>query len=75
MPTLEVSCRGCEKVFVPVPADYRAGRWRLCPACRERPAAAASDDTSGTRAERQRTRFPLRFRDRFPAVPGDGDVA
>lgn len=39
MPTLEVSCRMCERIHTPTQDDFRRGIWRVCPRCRDGPAS------------------------------------
>jgi hypothetical protein len=51
---LEVLCRSCRRTYIPTRADVVAGVWRLCPRCRDGPAAedprAISPPTSGSQA-------------------------
>lgn len=32
---LEVRCRECRRLWIPLHGDYVRGTWRLCPRCRD----------------------------------------
>jgi hypothetical protein len=44
---IETTCIRCERLHRPSRDDFRAGCWRVCPACRERPPARGATGHAG----------------------------
>jgi hypothetical protein len=44
---IETTCIRCERIVRPSREDFRAGVWRICPACRDGPPAQGIREPCG----------------------------